>query len=59
MELRMSWKLAAALGAVFPSDVQEHREMLRGGSFILVRPVNMGGLAMFWEVAPGIIAKSS
>lgn len=55
----MSWKLAAALGAVFPSDVQEHREMLRGGSFILVRPVNMGGLAMFWEVAPGIIAKSS
>jgi len=54
MELRMSWNLALALGAVLPRDVHEHRAMLRAGGHIRIRLKDMGGLAMFWAVAPPV-----
>jgi hypothetical protein len=58
IEARMSSSLALRLGATLPRTVQEHREMLRGGSFILLRD-RESGLPMFWPIAAGISARSS
>jgi hypothetical protein len=57
----MSWDLALKLGATLPHTVDEHRALLREGRHLRVRvngPVG-AGMAMFWEIAPGIIVRSS
>jgi hypothetical protein len=61
MELRMPWDLALFLGAVLPRNIEEHRAMLRGGRHFQIRinGATGAGLPMFWEIAPGIVVRSS
>ena len=48
----------APRGRSSPSTVQERRQMLRGGDYILMR-IKDTELALFWRIEPGLIVKSS